>query len=534
MEQDQQPGKDGVFPDRAITRRDFVKGVAGVGAAVTFGSLFSACGGSGSSTASSSLPASAGSPVKGGNLRLGVTGGSTADTLLGYTGLSTPDIFRAQQLYDTLLMRDHEFKIVNALAEEVSPTDKKGQVWTIRVRPDVTFHNGKTLTADDVIFSFKHVLDPKFPNGVASTLVDIDPNRMKKLDERTVELTLKRPNAVLDEILCYFRMFIVPVGFDIKVPVGTGPFKFKTFKPGVSTLFLANENYWGEGPWVDQVETIDFSDDAANVNALLGGVVDMAAAVPFSQVPTLKSTSGIQLVFNKTGNTSLLYFRYDQKPYSDPLVSQAMHLIADRAQMVQLAFGGYGEVGNDLWSVYDADYPHDMPQREQDIEKAKALLKQAGQENMSEPFFTAPYESGQVEGAQVFVQQAKAAGVNFQLKQIPSGVYMGDKYATMPAGGDFFVTRSYLLQVRSWQTWNCAHWDDPEYDALINKAFATTDPAARAQIKIDAWQIEHERSTNLIWGFNNKVDGATTKLKGLVSDPTLNFNGGHVNEIWFG
>ena len=100
-------------------------------------------------------------------------------------------------------------------------------------------------------------------------------------------------NAVFPEALAEVRVKIVPVGYDPKAPIGTGPFKYQTFAPGERSLFVANADYFSEGPYVDEVEVIDFTDDTSRVNALLSGAVDVIAQVPRAQAEAI-GTSGLQ------------------------------------------------------------------------------------------------------------------------------------------------------------------------------------------------------------------------------------------------
>ena len=517
------------FTEKEVTRRDFLGGAVILGAAAALGPTLAACGGS-ETTASPSSSAAA-SPKMGGNLRLGVTGGSTRDVLDAHVAYSNTDNIRGRQMFDTLMFRDHEFNLQKALAEEVTP-NADATVWTIRVKPDVTFHNGKTLGADDVIWTFQKILDPKFPNNVSDQLVDVDPKRLTKVDDRTVEVHLKRPNAILDDILSFSKLTIKPVGFDAKKPVGTGPFVYETFIPGDRSILTANTNYWGEGPYVDQVETIDFADGSAQVNALLGGEVDAIGEVPAGQVTSVEQ-AGNETVISDTGRFNYLFWRVDMKPWSDVRVRQAMRLIMERNQMVELALAGYGVIGNDMWAYYDPAYPKDFPQRAQDIEQAKSLLKQAGYDNLTFVAYTSNVASGMVEATQVFAQQAKEAGVTVKVEKVDPGIFWGDKYLTYPNGCAWYSARMYLTQSRLMQAWNEPHWEDPKWKALVNQAFRTVDTAKRNEVLREVYTIDYDQGPWDIWSYSKLVDAKTTKVAGMVADACgISFNGGYVNQLW--
>ena len=183
---------------KPLTRRELLKGAAGVGAALSLGPLLAACG-SQSSTGTTASPI--GTPTRGGHLRVGMVDFS-ANTVLDpqMSGLNEDDMALALNSFDCLLTHDPTLKLVPALAEEVTPNNDATE-YTARLRPDLTFHNGKAVTADDVIFSFNRILDPKHPKAAAESLAGLV--RMKKMDERTVRFYLKSPDAVFPELLAH-------------------------------------------------------------------------------------------------------------------------------------------------------------------------------------------------------------------------------------------------------------------------------------------------------------------------------------------
>lgn len=514
---------------KQLTRRDLLKAAGALGSVVALGPLLAACGSSG--TNASTSPSTAASPVKGGTLRLGVIGGSNRDVVDAQLAMTSPDNLRGVQLFDTLLKYDHSYKLQPALADEVTP-DAKGLVWTVRLKPDVTFHNGKTFTADDVIWTFKKILDPKFSNVVSSQFVDVDPTRIKALDKQTVQFTLKRPNADFRNNLAFQGSTIKPVGYDPKHPVGTGPFVYGTFVPGDRSVFPANRNYWGVGPYVDELHTLDFADVTAMVNALVGGSIDAASDVPAAQLPPVKQ-AGFKTVTSETGMFNYIFWNTAEKPFSDTRVLQAMRLIMDRSQMVEQALSGYGRVGNDMWAIYDPAYPKDVPQRVQDIEQAKSLLKQAGYPDLSFTLYTSPVNLAAVSGCLVFAQQAKEAGVTIKTKQLDVSIYWGNKYLTWPNGPGWYSAHPYLVQARECQTWNEPHWNNHQWFSLINQAFATVDDAKRNAIIKEAYNIDYTVGAWDIWSWANEVDAASQKVQGLVADASgVPFNGGYANELW--
>ncbi|HJW75000.1 MAG TPA: ABC transporter substrate-binding protein, partial [Thermoleophilia bacterium] len=429
-------------PEGRYTRRQIVQGGVALGAAVTLGSLLAACGET--STGGTSASPSVGAPTKGGDLLVGVGAGSAKDTLDAHMSINEPDIARQFELYEPLIGRDRDFQMVNLLAEEVSPS-ADALTWTVRLKEGLEFHDGKTVTADDVIFSFQRILDPKDLKAGAEFLQGLKPSGLKKLDDRTVEFGLDQPNAVFDSGLSYYQNTIVPIGYDPQKPIGTGAFKFTSWRPGLDSDFARFDNYWGQVANVDSLKTIEFPDDTAKVNALLSGDVHMISNLPGSQIKVVEADPTFRVLNAKSGGWIPFTMRVDIPPFNDVRLRQAMRLIVDRPQMLQLALNDQGWVGNDMYAPFDPVYASDLPQRVQDTEQAKSLLKQAGQSDLRVELPTTSDYVGFPESAQVMREQAKLAGVTVNVKKLDSGTYW-DGYLKFPFAQDWWYTRDYLLQ----------------------------------------------------------------------------------------
>jgi peptide/nickel transport system substrate-binding protein len=491
-------------------------------------------------------------PKRGGTFRVGVSGGSSKDIIDGQNIVTQPDQARLVAGWETLVTFDSNFKLVfDGLAEELSPMRGRPDIWTIRVRPGIEFHNGKTLGADDVIFSLRRLVNKKLGLFGGAALSSIDPNRMKKLDKRTVRLTLKQKDVTILDALAQYVAGIVPNGYSPNAVgkanpnVGTGPYKLKSFTPGQQSVHVRNPNYWRHGqPYFDQVVVIDFPDDTARVNALLGGQIDAAASVPPAQVAVIGGHSGTKVLESPTAQWTPICMRVDTAPFNDVRVRQAMRLIADRPQMVQQALAGHGRVGNDVYAPFDEAYDDGLAQRHQDINKAKALLKAGGHSSLSVDLQSTNGALGMNEGAQVFAQQAKAAGVKVNVKILDSGAFYGPQYLKWPFSTDFWGTRNYLSQVAAGSLptspYNETHWPDPghkKFLALYKEALQTVDRTKRFAIEHEMQKMEYDAGGYIIWGFSDFLDGYSTKLQGLKTGDkgVLPLNGfGHgYRTIWF-
>jgi len=519
-------------------RRQFLQGLAAAGALTGAGGLLSACssGGSGSPGASAS-PSASGAPRRGGSLKVGLTGGSGSDTLDPHKGLTYLDTARAQALFQPLLQLDTKAQTEFVLAEEISPHGSTSQ-WVIRLRPGVTFHDGKPLTAADVIFTLKRILTGKLTGS--TPLGPVDLKGLKALDKHTVLVPMTSPyGSFLDQLSYWYYLYVVPVGFDPKQPVGTGPFKYQSFTPGRQSVFVRNENYWRSGlPYVDTLTVIDFSDSASLQNALTTGVIHGAGALEGPQITALKSSPGVQTVVSHTGAITPFTMRVDQPPFNDVRVRQAMRLLVDRPQLINSALNGYGTVGADVSSPYDPNYDTSL-HRNIDIAQAKHLLKQAGQENLAVQLVTSAVATGTVAMATVLQQQAKAAGVNITLKTVDPTTFFGPNYLQWTFSQDFYNYSPYLAQVAQsllpTSPFNETHWHLPKSIDLYHQANATADAATRKQIEQEMQHIDFNEGGYIIPAFIDALDAYSTKITGYsaarVGQPLSDFDFEHYSFV---
>ncbi len=517
-------------------RRQFLRGLAATGALAGAGSLLAACGGSSSSSPASTPTAPAGAR-KGGALKVGLTGGSGSDTLDPHKGLTYLDTARAQSLYQPLLQLNAQAQTEFVLAEEISPHGSTSE-WIIRVRPGITFHDGKPLGADDVIFTLTRIITGKL--GGATSLGPIDVKGLKKLDSRTVLVPMTSPyGSFIDQLAYWYYLYIVPAGFNPKQPNGTGPFAYQSFTPGQRSVFTKNPHYWKPGlPYVDSVTIIDFSDSTSLQNALTTGVIHGAGALEGPQIAVLKTVSGVHTVTSHTGAITPFTMRVDQAPFSDVNVRQALRLLVDRPQLIASALDGYAVPASDVFAPYDPNFDSSL-HRVQDIPQAKFLLKKAGQQNLTVQLVTSAVTTGTVAMATVLQQQAKAAGVTINLKTVDPTTFFGPNYLHWTFSQDFYNYSPYLGQVAEsmlpTSPFNETHWDNPQYISLYKQANATTDAAARKNIEHEMQMIDFTQGGYIIPAFIDALDAYSTKITGYsaakVGQPLSDFDFEHFSFV---
>jgi peptide/nickel transport system substrate-binding protein len=500
-----------------VSRRNLLRVSALLGMGASLGACTTA------SPGRQALDAALGPRRRGGVLRIGVTGGSAADTVDPHHPPTYPDQARVSNLYEPLFGRDAAYDIEPVLAESIEPS-AQGKVWTLRLRAGVSFHNGKPLDVDDVIFTFRRIRDQ--PGTGAAALRIVDMAALRKIDPRTLQITLTQPHALFQDDLAQYYMAIVPVGFDLANPVGTGPFRFGSFRPGQMSSFPRFQGYWRTAePYADELVIVDYPSDEARVRALLTGDVDAIDNVPAGQIGAVKA-AGATVLISESGAWTPFTMRVDTAPFNDVRVRQAFRLMVDRDQMVSQALAGQGRVANDLYAPFDLSYAHDLPQRRQDLAQAKSLLRQAGRPGLQVELVTSSgIGAGAVEAAQLFAQQARGAGADVRVRVVDGGTFYGKDYLGWPFAEDYWFTRNYLPQVAQGSLpdapFNECHWNDATFISLVSQARAELDAGRRSELLRDAQRIEYDRGGYVIWGFRNQVDAHTAKVTGFVPDRNL-------------
>jgi peptide/nickel transport system substrate-binding protein len=535
------PSAQGPNPlETRLSRRDLLKLASAGAITLGAGGLLEACGSSSTGSSSTTTTAPAGKPKRGGTLVLGASGGSSTDTLDALNIVNGVDFARVYQLYDSLVAFDENALPKLQLAESIEP-NADATVWTIRLRSGVTWHNGKAFTADDVIYTFQRILDPKHPAYGATSIASMDVKHIKKLDSLTLQVPFLSPFSTFVETLPCYTYFVVPVGYDPpndpSFPrIGTGPFKFQSFVPGETSLFVRNENYWDGPPYVDAIRISDFSDETSQVNALISGQVNLIDQLTSTSVTQLKQ-AGLNYQSADGGGYVMITMRVDVPPFNDVRVRQALRLCVDRPQMRDLQFDGAGLLGNDIFGRWDTVYDDSLPQRQQDIPQAKFLLKQAGQENLTVTFVTANETQGSTSEATIFAQQASAAGVKVNLQTVSPSTIFGPNYLKWHFSQDQWYYFPYFPMVGfntlPTSTISETHFNNPVYTSLYKQGSATVDAAKRTEIAHAMQKIDYDSGGAIIPNFYPVIDGFAKNVMGITKGKTgISFNDFSFNKVW--
>jgi peptide/nickel transport system substrate-binding protein len=517
----------------SLDRRQFLRRLASTTAVagVAAGGL-AGCSSSPASTESRPGP---GTRRRGGNLKAGLTGGSGSDTIDPHRGVTYTDSARLQSLYNSLVQLNRQAQIEYVLAESITPHRGSPSEWVIRLRPGVTFHDGKDLGADDVIFTFRRVLTNHYSGSPGLGPVDL--TGLRALDHRTVLVPMTRPYASFVEQIAafWFYLYIAPVGFTPARPVGTGPFAYRSFTPGERSVFDRYPHYFKTGlPYVDTLTVIDFSDSTSLQNALTTGVIQAAGELDGPQIAALAGSSNVRTVVSRAGSIQPFTMRVDQPPFRDVRVRQALRLMVDRPQLINSALDGHATVASDVFSPYDPDFDPAL-RRQQDIPQARFLLRQAGQEHLSLTLVTSAVATGMVAMATVLAQQATGAGIKIGLKTVDPSVFFGPSYLKWTFAQDYYNYNPYLAQVGfsmlPSSPFNETHTDNAQYNRWYAEANATLDPARRKEIVDQMQHFDFNEGGYIIPAFIDGLDAYSTEITGYgparLGQPLSNFDFEH-------
>lgn len=538
-------GQDGVevAKDRRLDRRSFLRSGFAGGAAVAAAGLVSACGSSGAASSSTSTNSSS-PPKRGGNLRVGLTGGSSSDALDPYLGgLTAIGTARNQNLYQPLVQLANNGQVDYVLAEEITPKGSASN-WIIRLRSGITFHDGKPFGADDVVSFLQQQVNPKAALSAGPILTAIDGKGIKKVDNLTVEVPMKVPFGSFVEQLAalWWVLYVPPAGWKKgDKPVGTGPFVYDSFAPGQQSVFKRNPNYWKSGrPYLDSVTISDFNDPTSLANALQSNSIDGTGFLTGTQRAVLESASDIVTVVSKSGAIQPFTMRVDKAPFTDVNVRQAFKYLINRPELIATSLNGYGWLAHDVTSPLDPDYDGSL-QRTQDVDMAKHLLKKAGYDNnLTVTLYTSlAIQASAPPMAIVFKQQAQAAGVTVNISQVSASDYFGPNvYTKVPFGMIYYDYSPYLSQVNQTflptSPYQEVHFNDPTYTNLYYQANKTTNASVRREIVYEMQKIDFNQGGYIIPCFIDSIDAYRTNVQGhvqgRVGEAMGNFN---FEDYWF-
>lgn len=510
-----------------ISRRSFINTAALVGAGTAL------------SLSSFSGFAAEATPKKGGVLKLGMSGGNTSDSLDPTLFSDWVPLNQAYMLMNGLVEIDENNQATPELLE--SWQAQPGALeWTFNVRQGVTFHNGKTLTVEDILYSINLHRGDQSRSAIKTQLASI--KELKKSGDNQISIVLDNGNADLPFLLADYHLVVVPDGFtDWKHPIGTGGFIFDQYQPGVRSYFKRNPNYWKPNrAFVDAVEVLVINDATARTNALISGQVHAINRVDFKTVDFLKRSPALNIVRSSGGQHFTFLMDCRVAPFNNNDVRMAIKYGIDREKLLATVLRGYGALGNDHpIPKTDRFFNKSLPQRAYDPDKAKFYLNKAGLSSLPVELSSSDAAfAGALDAAALFQGQAAPAGIQVSIKRQPADSYWDDVWMKAPFSMGYWGGRPTADQMFStaWQSsakWNDTHWKNEKFDALLLQARSLLDEQKRAEIYGELQSIAHDDGGAMIPLFGDYLDAANKKVGGVKPHPLFNFMGGRLAErVW--
>ncbi|TMV75498.1 ABC transporter substrate-binding protein, partial [Thioclava sp. BHET1] len=469
--------------------------------------------------------AHAAGPKAGGTLKMGLGGGQTTDSLDPALAASQVPFIYLMTTGDRLTDVAPDGSIINQLAEEVS-SSPDAKTWTFKIRKGVQFHNGKTLTPDDVHKTMLRHSDKDSKSGALGIMKGI---AEMKVDGDNFIVTLHTPNADLPYLMSDYHLIIQPGGGMDKPDAGifSGPYKWVSNDPGVRYVMKKFENYWNKDVGhFDQVEMIVINDATARNAALQSGQVQMVNLVEPKVANLLKRAPNIEVPATSGRGFYCFNMFCDTKPFDNNDLRMALKFAIDREELVKKILAGYGSVGNDMPvnKVYPL-FDESIEQRKYDPDQAKHYFKKSGYDGEILLRTADGAFAGAVDAAQLFQQSAAKAGIKLTIKREPNDGYWSNVWNKQPFSASYWGGRPtqdqmYSTAYISSADWNDTHFKDPKFDALIVQARGELDKDKRKEMYKEAGVMMRDNGGLINPMFNQFINAYDkSKVAGWVDYP---------------
>jgi peptide/nickel transport system substrate-binding protein len=426
------------------------------------------------------------------------------------------------------------------LAESWSASDDL-RTWTLTMR-DVKWHDGRPFTAEDAAWNLRHALDEATGSSVIGLMKGYmlnevdgktelwDANAIEVVDDRTLRLNLKEAQVAVPEHLFHYPMLILDPEEGGSFGVGsrgTGPFELVEHAVGEKSVLKARPDYWGDGPYLDELQFIDLGDDpSAAIGAMASQQVHGIYEGDVSQLDVFKAMPHVTIYEALTAQTGVARVQVDREEFSDPRLRKAMRLAVDTQRCLELAHRGLGAPGEHHHvSPVHPDYKK-IEFMGRDVEAAKALLAEAGYpDGFSTEIAGKKDPAWELQAVQAMVEQWKDAGINVNINVMPSAQFW-DVWDKVPFGFTAWTHRPLGFMVlglayRTGVPWNESNYSNPEFDELLTQAEGTLDIEERREImgKLEKIMQEDGPITQPLW--RSLFVAYDSRVKGFKLHPTF-------------
>lgn len=461
-------------------------------------------------------------PKRGGFMRFGTNDGSQTDSLDPATW---PGSFTGGSLGGSMCSNLTEIlpdrSIAGDLAESFEGSEQSKR-WVFKLRKGVTFHDGRSLKASDVVASMTHHMGPNTKSPAKVIFAQVD--AVKADGDQAVVFALKGSNPDFPYMLSDYHLPIMPGkddgALDLSKPVGTGPFVLEHWTPGSPAKFKRNPNYHKSNkPYFDEVEFVPIPDVVARTNALLTGDVHYINNCDIKTLAMLKRNRNVRV--NST--PSLRHFAFDMNtqvaPFNDPSVRLALKYAINREEILDKVFFGNATLGNDSNVAKSLKFAAETPpQYKYDVAKAKEYLAKAGLTSLTVDLSVADAAfPGAVTAALLFKDQAAAAGITINVVREPDDGYWSKVWRQKAFVGVDWYGRAtadwlYATTLAKGAAWNDTKFENERFNALHDQGRSETDEAKRAAIYKEMQQIVHDDGGMIVMAFANYIDACSVEL----------------------
>lgn len=517
-----------LFAQGRISRREFMTRASALGLAAAAPGFMSA-------------PAFAAEPRKGGHFKLGVGAGSSTDSLDPATYLDTymQTVGHGHHAYLMEISKDSE--AIPELAESVDPTPD-AKVWTVKLKQGVEFHNGKTVTAEDVIASYNHHRGEDSKSAAKELLDQIESMEAKGKD--TVVFTLKSGNADFPYVMTDYHLPIMP-SMDGKVDatsgIGAGAMKIENYDPGVKTELVRNENYFKEGRGhFDSAEVLAIKDVTARTNALQTGQIHAMDRADLKTVHLLERNQDLEVIQTTGTQHYTMAMHTNTAPFDDNNVRMALKHAIDREELLDKILQGYGQVANDHpISPAQRFFNDELEQRTYDPDKAKSYLKKAGLDSLTVDLSTSDAAfAGAVDAAVLYREQAAKAGIEINVVREPddgywSNVWLKKPFSMVYWGGRPTSDWMFSIAYAEGASWNDTYWEHKRFNELLVKARAELDEAKRREMYYEMQRLVRDEGGVIVPMYASYVIALSKQVGHGEIAPNWDLDGNRSLERWW-
>lgn len=456
-------------------------------ALVMVGAVLPGCGDGSKDPGGQGNNGKTGEPVKGGEITVGIAQ-DLDDSLDPHQTVAAGTREVLFNIFEGLVKPNSDGEMIPAVAEKYTLSED-GTTYTFTLREGVKFHNGQTVTAEDVVYSINRCA--AVPEGQEKPLVAAFSavKSVEALDEKTVAVTIAQRDL---EFISYMTAAIIPADYENQdtAPVGTGPFRFVSRTPQQDFVMERFEDYWGAPAWLDKVTYKICENADALVMNLNGGSIDLCAHLTSAQASQLNQN--FQVLEGTMNLVQAIYLNNQAKPFDNQLVRQALCYAIDRQGIMDMVADGHGTaVGSSIYPAFTKyflpelvdKYPHDM-------EKAKELLAQAGYPDGFDMTISVPNNyQPHMDTAEVVAEQLREAGINVTIQPVEwstwlDTIYNGRQFQATVVGVDAanMTARAMLERFTSDYGKNFINYNNPAYDALFQQAINAQDEATQTDL----------------------------------------------------